>query len=345
MVTNVELDHHSRWSSRAELLEAFRRFAAPAAGLRAAGGRRARPDRRRAAGRALRRRPSRARRSSLAVPGAHNVLNARAALAALELAGFERRSAARGARRASRACCAASSARGSATGPTIYDDYAHHPTEVAATLAALRELEPRRLIAVFQPHLYSRTKALGERFGAALAAADEVGVLDVYPAREQPVGRARRGQRPRRRPGGRRPRRGPAGVVAARRRDGAARALRGRLREGDLLVTIGAGDIYELASQLVDEQMPVAPPLRFQGQGPRRREVDGLPRGVERDYPLARLTTVRAGGDAELFARPRRRGELVELLALGGGRGSRGRGGRLGLEPAGRRRRRPRAWC
>ncbi len=52
----------------------------------------------------------------------------------------------------------------------------------------MRELEPRRLIAVFQPHLYSRTKALARRFGAALAAADEVGVLDVYAAREQPVG-------------------------------------------------------------------------------------------------------------------------------------------------------------
>ena len=78
--------------------------------------------------------------------------------------------------------------KGTRDGAEIYDDYAHHPTEVAATLEALRELEPKRLIAVFQPHLYSRTKALAERFGAALAAADAVGVLDVYPAREEPVG-------------------------------------------------------------------------------------------------------------------------------------------------------------
>ncbi len=78
--------------------------------------------------------------------------------------------------------------KGGRDGALIYDDYAHHPTEVRATLEALRELEPKRILAVFQPHLYSRTKALAEDFGAALAAADEVGVLDVYPAREEPVG-------------------------------------------------------------------------------------------------------------------------------------------------------------
>ena len=78
--------------------------------------------------------------------------------------------------------------KGTRSGAVIYDDYAHHPTEVAASLAALRELPHRRLIAVFQPHLYSRTKALASRFGRALTAADEIAVLDVYPAREEPVG-------------------------------------------------------------------------------------------------------------------------------------------------------------
>ena len=78
--------------------------------------------------------------------------------------------------------------KGERNGARIYDDYAHHPTEVRAALSALRELGPERLIAVFQPHLYSRTKALAEEFGAALALADEVAVLDVYPAREEPVG-------------------------------------------------------------------------------------------------------------------------------------------------------------
>jgi UDP-N-acetylmuramate--alanine ligase len=134
----------------------------------------------------------------------------------------------------------------------VYDDYAHHPTEVAAALAALRELEPRRLVAVFQPHLYSRTKALAPRFGAALAAADEVGVIDVYPAREEPVGELagvsgldvaraaadRAGGRP---------------VWWLRDAEHAAAALGGRLREGDLLVTLGAGDIFRLADELVAE--------------------------------------------------------------------------------------------
>ena len=70
------------------------------------------------------------------------------------------------------------------SGARIFDDYAHHPTEVRATLEAARTLEPRRLVACFQPHLYSRTRELAREFGQALALADLVVVLDVYPARE-----------------------------------------------------------------------------------------------------------------------------------------------------------------
>jgi UDP-N-acetylmuramate--alanine ligase len=143
--------------------------------------------------------------------------------------------------------------KGARDGAEIYDDYAHHPTEVAATLEALRELGPRRLIAVFQPHLYSRTKALAHRFGAALAAADEIGVLDVYAAREQPVGELA----------------GVSGLDVARATaehaggrpvrwlrdlETAERELAPRLREGDLLVTIGAGNVVELADALVKER-------------------------------------------------------------------------------------------
>ena len=145
--------------------------------------------------------------------------------------------------------------KGHRDGAVIYDDYAHHPTEVAAALSALRELAPRRLIAVFQPHLYSRTKALATRFGAALAAADEIAVLEVYAAREEPVG----------------PLAGVSGLDVARAAadhaggrpvwwlvDGerAERALGPRLREGDLLVTIGAGDVYRLADALVADEPP-----------------------------------------------------------------------------------------
>src|SRR5689334_10982600 len=126
----------------------------------------------------------------LSVPGRHMALNAMGALlAALEigapidavldgLAGFE------GVRRRFELVGSAASVR-------VFDDYAHHPTEISATLAAVRTLLEQsgdgRSIAVFQPHLYSRTKDFAEDFGHALDAADEVFVLDVYGAREQPL--------------------------------------------------------------------------------------------------------------------------------------------------------------
>jgi UDP-N-acetylmuramate--alanine ligase len=249
VVTNVELDHHSRWGSRADLVGAFARFAGPAEGL-ALG---AEPDLDAVAGdqRVIRfDAETPGPPLELAVPGRHNLLNARAALAALELAGFDLGPAARAltsfpgiVRRLER--------KGTRDGVVVYDDYAHHPTEVAAALAALRELGPRRLIAVFQPHLYSRTKALAPRFGAALAAADVIGVLDVYAAREEPGGDLA----------------GVSGLdvaaAAADRAGGrpvwwlgdaerARSALAPQLREGDLLVTLGAGDVFRLADALVE---------------------------------------------------------------------------------------------
>jgi len=249
VVTNVELDHHSHWSSRAELIDAFGRFCAPAKGLAlpADGGLDALAEGQRVVGfDADRPGPP----LELRVPGRHNLLNARAALAALELAGFDLDGAAE-ALGSFPGMLRRLELKGHRDGATVYDDYAHHPTEVAAALAALRELGPTRLIAVFQPHLFSRTKALGPGFGRALAAADEIAVLDVYPAREEPVG----------------PLAGVSGLDVARAAadhaggrpvwwlvdaDRAERALRPRLREGDLLVTIGAGDIYLLADRLVE---------------------------------------------------------------------------------------------
>ena len=249
VVTNVELDHHSHWSSRAELLDAFGRFCAPAAGLAlpADGGLDALAEGQRVVGFDTDH-PGPLLR--LRVPGRHNLLNARAALASIELAGLDVEGASE-ALGSFPGMLRRLELKGRREGATVYDDYAHHPTEVAATLAALRELGPRRLIAVFQPHLYSRTKALAPGFGRALAAADEVGVLDVYPAREEPVG----------------PLAGVSGLDVARAAadhaagrpvwwlvdaERAERALAPRLREGDVLVTIGAGDIYRLAERLVE---------------------------------------------------------------------------------------------
>ena len=249
VVTNVELDHHARWSSRAELTEAFASFAAHAKGLAVAAGEELRlPSTAPAIARFDESVPGPAE-LDLRVPGRHNVLNARAALAALELAGFDTEIAAK-ALSGFPGMVRRQELKGEVAGAVVYDDYAHHPTEVRATLEAMRELEPKRIVAVFQPHLYSRTKALAQDFGAALAAADEVGVLDVYPAREEPVG----------------PLAGVTGLLVARAaadraggkpvlwlrdRVTAAAVLKPRLRDGDLLITIGAGDIHLLAEELL----------------------------------------------------------------------------------------------
>ena len=249
VVTNVEMDHHSRWGSLAELRTAFDQFAAKAErvvwpedevqveSLRGAEG------------------DASAELSlDLAVPGAHNVLNARAALAAIGLAGLDVGAAAvaladfPGVHRRLEL-------KGERGGARIYDDYAHHPTEVRAALSALRDLGPKRLVACFQPHLYSRTKAFAEQFGVALALADEVAVLDVYPAREEPVGAlagvsgldiARAAAD---RMGGRR-------VLWTPTLAAAEDALAGRLGEGDVLVTIGAGDVFEVGERLIAEPEP-----------------------------------------------------------------------------------------
>jgi UDP-N-acetylmuramate--alanine ligase len=138
-----------------------------------------------------------------------------------------------------------------AEGAELVDDYAHHPTEVAATLEAARAQARAggRVVAVFQPHLYSRTWRLAGDFGRALALADVVVVLDVYPARERPddfpgvTGRLiaeatydAAGGRP---------------VYWLPRFDDAEAVLRGLLREGDLVLTLGAGDVVELGRRLV----------------------------------------------------------------------------------------------
>jgi UDP-N-acetylmuramate--alanine ligase len=230
VVTNVEMDHHSRWGSVAELRAAFDEFAA---GARAVVG----PD-------------SVAADPELAVPGWHNVLNARAAIAAAAEAGFDPEEVAKaladfpGVKRRLEL-------KGTRNGARIYDDYAHHPTEVRAALSALRELGPGRLIAVFQPHLYSRTKAFAEQFGAALDLADEVAVLDVYPAREEPVGELagvsglQVAQAAAERMGGRR-------VWWLPTAEAAGAALGTRLGPDDVLVTIGAGDVFKLGEALLE---------------------------------------------------------------------------------------------
>jgi UDP-N-acetylmuramate--alanine ligase len=133
-----------------------------------------------------------------------------------------------------------------ASGAVVYDDYAHHPTEVATMVAAARSLQPRRVIAVFQPHLFTRTRAFAAEFGRALAAADLVVVMDVYPAREDPIP-------------------GVTGEIVAAavplppdrvrfEPDAAAvpDLVAGLARPGDVVVTIGAGDVTAIGPLVLD---------------------------------------------------------------------------------------------
>jgi UDP-N-acetylmuramate--alanine ligase len=186
----------------------------------------------------------------LSVPGAHNAINAAGALEAAVLAGAEPATAATSLRDFAGARRRLERLGTTPAGAAVYDDYAHHPTEVAAAIAAVRSFAPRRLVAVFQPHLYSRTVALARRFGAALAQADICAVLDVYPARERAAdfpgvdGRLV----------------AAAAAEEARGRQVAwlpgfadARAfLRSTLRSGDLCLMMGAGNIDALGQSLID---------------------------------------------------------------------------------------------
>jgi UDP-N-acetylmuramate--alanine ligase len=184
-------------------------------------------------------------RLRLRLPGIHNLRNAVAALGAVEALGGPLQPAA-DALEAFSGVGRRFERLGEHGGIAIVDDYAHHPSELAATLSAARQAYPgRRLVAVFQPHLYSRTIAHGEAMGAALAAADLVFVTEIYAAREQPV------------PGvsGRQ-------VAEAASRAGAdarfeavradvGRRVREALMPGDVVLTLGAGDITRVAPELV----------------------------------------------------------------------------------------------
>jgi UDP-N-acetylmuramate--alanine ligase len=182
------------------------------------------------------------------VPGHHNALNATAAFAAAVELGFAppRVTAAiagyRGARRRMEL-------KGGADGVQVLDSYAHHPTELAADLRAARDIiagneGAGRVIAVFQPHLYSRTRIFAAEFGAALGLADEVIVLDVYAAREDPEPGVTGALVADAVPGGR------ARFVPDRTQ--VPPVIAGIAQPGDVVLTMGAGDVTLLGPQLVD---------------------------------------------------------------------------------------------
>jgi UDP-N-acetylmuramate--alanine ligase len=226
VVTNIDLDHHTTFGSRAEVEALFERWLAAV------------PE-------VVRGDELAAYEGLLALAGEHNRRNAACALAALERVGVTRIDAepvlaefTGAGRRMER--------RGETAGVEVIDDYAHHPAEIAATLQAARD--GGRLLVLFQPHLYSRTRHLARELAEALAAADAVAVAEVYPAREEPVA-------------------GVSGKLVvdalAELRPGmplawtpspaeGARFLAQRARRGDRVLTVGAGDVDRAAALLLE---------------------------------------------------------------------------------------------
>ncbi len=181
----------------------------------------------------------------LGVPGMHNVRNASAALAVCVELGADLR-AAIGSLAAFRGVGRRFELVGEAGGVVVVDDYAHHEAEIAATLDGARQAYPgRRLVAVFQPHLYTRTRDHGAAMGRALAVADLAVVTDVYPAREEPI------------PGVTGRLVLDAALAAGGtaewvpQRSALAAALADVVRSGDVVVTMGAGDVTRVGPDLL----------------------------------------------------------------------------------------------
>jgi UDP-N-acetylmuramate--alanine ligase len=232
VITNVELDHHAAFASTAELEKRFEEWASGLPGDRVVRGRSLEPV-----------------DLPLAVPGEHNRLNAACALAAVELAGYDRAAAAKVLARF-RGAGRRLEDHGEAGGVRLLDDYAHHPAELAASLAAARGLAGGgRLVVLFQPHLYSRTRHLGRELGEALAAADAAVVTEIYPAREEPVpgvsGKLLVDRLAEVRPG--------MSVGWAPELADAARLTAALARPGDLVMTAGAGNVDSALPVLREE--------------------------------------------------------------------------------------------
>ena len=225
----------------------------------------------------------------LGIPGNHNILNALAAIALADSCGAEFSLVARalatfaGAKRRFETKYLSASYR-------IIDDYGHHPSELAATFQTARSLKSKRVVVLFQPHRYSRTKALADDFGKVLQAADLVFITDIYAASEKPI-------------------KGISGqtLVDAMKAHGdipatylpdletAHHALGHALQAGDLLITLGAGNVHEVGTRLaadlkiLEEMKALMPP----------GEIDG-----KLYEPMSRHTTLLVGGPAQYWVEP-----------------------------------------
>ncbi|MEO0017833.1 MAG: UDP-N-acetylmuramate--L-alanine ligase [Verrucomicrobiota bacterium] len=225
----------------------------------------------------------------LGIPGRHNILNALAAIALADSCGAAFALVAR-----SLATFAGAKRRFEtkylSANYHIIDDYGHHPTELAATLQTARSLKPKRVIVLFQPHRYTRTQALAEDFGKVLQAADRAFITDVYPASEPPIP-------------------GVSGetIIEAMKRQGvvpvtsvpdlatAHHVVGNSLKPGDLLITLGAGNVHEAGTRLaadlkvLEEMQALMPPGEIAGT---------------LYEPMKRHTTMLVGGPAQYWMEP-----------------------------------------
>lgn len=180
---------------------------------------------------------------TLKVPGIHNVLNSLSAAALclengvdiasvksalFDFGGADRRM----------------QYKGEYNGAEIYDDYAHHPTEIETTINSARQKRPKRLVVLFQPHTYTRTVAFEKEFKEVLSKADLVYVADVYAAREKNPGNVTSETLTC----------GLKNSVYAGQLDNAFEIIKSEIKEGDLFITVGAGDVYKVADRLIEEK-------------------------------------------------------------------------------------------
>lgn len=225
----------------------------------------------------------------LGIPGHHNVLNALASIAIADACGADFTHIARalstfaGAKRRFETKYLSANYR-------IIDDYGHHPSELAATLQTARSLKPNRIVVLFQPHRYTRTQALADDFGKALQAADLVFVSDVYPASELPID-------------------GISGqtIVDAMLPHGevpgkylpnfqtAHHAVGNALQPGDLLITLGAGNIHEIGTRIAHDLHLLEEIRNLMPEG----EIDG-----KLYEPMNKHTTFLVGGPAQFWIEP-----------------------------------------
>ena len=250
----------------------------------------------------------------LAVPGRHNAENAVAALIAAHELGVSPEAVAESLQRFA-GVSRRFEFRGAHKGATFIDDYAHHPVEIEAAIATAQELNPERIICVFQPHRYSRTKHLWQDFGPSFAGVDSLIVCEIYASDEMPlpgitgdlVSKAAAEANP------------DIAVMWLPQLQDAALALEDELRPGDLCLVLGAGDVHLVIDEVMQREPAALADLLTPAEPVWSETADYLTESllpdfpVEENWPLGRNTTYRVGGPARFSVLVKTRLELAHL--------------------------------